>query len=219
MAKYYNFVLDNGLLYNTRTHTRRLCVPREFNKQLFEQVHNDKGHTGFNKAYTMLSAEFFMPQVKKGLLDYIQKCPTCAMSKKPRHKLYGELQIVQQPTDVLQVLCLDFITGLPESQTFNALLTVTDKMSKTVRLIPSKETWTAMEWADAFFAQVLKDWGLLRTIVSDRDPKFCSTFWKQLFNRCWVRLSMTTAFNPHSDGQSEKTNDTVETVENSLIEK
>ncbi|GFF23024.1 predicted protein [Aspergillus udagawae] len=111
-----------------------------------------------------------MPQAKRNLLDYIRKCPQCALCKKPKHKPFGELQIVQQPTEVFQVICLDFIR-LPESQSFNALLKITDKFSRAVWLVPGKETWSAEEWADAFFSQVLKAWGLPKAVVSDRDPK------------------------------------------------
>jgi hypothetical protein len=112
---------------------------------------------------------------------------------------------------------LDFILGLPPSkkfahgdEEFNAAMTATDKFTKAVMILPGKDTYTALEWATRFWQLVYPHWGLPSGIVSDRDPKFLSEFWKSLFEKAGTKLLLSTAYHPQTDGQSERTNQTVE---------
>jgi len=90
-------------------------------------------------------------------------------------------------------------------------MSVTCKFSKRVTLIPGKKTWSAKQWAEALLDRLyLADWGLPKVILSDRDRKFLSEFWSALFTRLGVQLLYSTAYHPQTDGQSEKTNQTVE---------
>lgn len=54
------------------------------------------------------------------------------------------------------------------------------------------------------------DWGIPRAIISDRDPKFMSSFWRKLFQLLDTKLLVSTAYHPQTDGSSECTNQTVE---------
>ena len=145
-------------------------------------------------------------------MKYVHGCPACVKSKPPRHKPHGKLQPVPVPDAPLEVWGLDFITGLPESQGYNCLLPVTDKFSKALKLVPGKETWSAKEWASAIWDNVVRHWGLPRAIISDRDPKFTGGFWREVMEECRIILRLTTAYNPRSDGQSERMNQVVETM-------
>jgi len=89
-------------------------------------------------------------------------------------------------------------------------MTVTDKFAKAVRLIPGKNTYTAPDWATMFWQAVYPDWGLPSAIISDRDPKFLSEFWKTLFDKAGTKILTSTAYHPETDGQSERTNQTIE---------
>ncbi|ERF69335.1 hypothetical protein EPUS_09241 [Endocarpon pusillum Z07020] len=93
---------------------------------------------------------------------------------------------------------------------FDAFATVTCKYSKWIHILPGKETWTAGEWAHAFFDQVVRYHTLPDAIVSDRDAKFTSSFWRHLMSKCKVAGHMTAAYHPAADGQSERTNQSVE---------
>ena len=72
------------------------------------------------------------------------------------------------------------------------------------------ENWTAQQWARVFFKSIVPFWGLPDTLISDRDVKFTSAFWRALFEYSQTELAMTTAYHPQADGQSERTNQTVE---------
>jgi hypothetical protein len=71
-------------------------------------------------------------------------------------------------------------------------------------------TATAPEVAKIFFNTIFRHHGLPQVIVSDRDAKFTSHFWKSLFERVGTKLAMSTAFHPQTDGQTERLNRTLE---------
>ena len=67
-----------------------------------------------------------------------------------------------------------------------------------------------MDWAERFFDRVYRDWGAPQRIISDRDSKFTSQFWRCLFKRANVKLALTAAYHPSADGHAERTNQTTE---------
>lgn len=129
-----------------------------------------------------------------------------------RHLPYGLLQPIQSPPVPFFTLTLDFVLALPISkEDFNALILVTCKFSTWVALIPGKDTWAAEDWAYALLnRRDLIDWGLPGKLITDRDPKFLSKFWKALFTKLGIKLLFSTAYHPQTDGSSEQTNQTVE---------
>ena len=108
---------------------------------------------------------------------------------------------------------MDFITHLPEIQVgyskLDSVLTVTCKLTKMVHLIPLHTTATASDVAKLFFTNIVRLHGLPLLIISDRDAKFTSSFWKSLFQCFNTQLMFSSAYHPQTDGQSERTNRTV----------
>ena len=87
---------------------------------------------------------------------------------------------------------MDFITGLPiTTKGFDALLTITDKFSKAIKLIACKTTTTAEETAALYIEQAYTTFGLPTKIISDRDAKFTSKFWSTLMTLLDVKLGLT----------------------------
>lgn len=93
------------------------------------------------------------------------------------------------------ILTLDFVLALPLSkQGFNAIMLVTCKFSKRVTPIEGADTWSTDQWAQAFLKRLdLINWGLPGELITDRDPKFLSKFWAELFARLGVKLLYSTA--------------------------
>ena len=106
---------------------------------------------------------------------------------------------------------MDFIVQLPKTKkSFDAILVVVDRLTKRVHFIPTYTTATAPDIAKTFFENIFRLHGLPKTIVSDRDPKFVSKFWKMLFKQLGVHLALSTAYHPQTDGQTERANRTLE---------
>ena len=102
---------------------------------------------------------------------------------------------------------MDFIVKLPPTQDgYNAIIVFVDQLSKMVHLQPTTTTATAVDVANIFFNTVFQLHGLPRVIISDRDPKFTSKFWQMLFKLIDTKLTLSTAFHPQTDGQTERAN-------------
>ncbi|WVZ84790.1 hypothetical protein U9M48_031778 [Paspalum notatum var. saurae] len=101
---------------------------------------------------------------------------------------------------------MDFIEGLPRVHGKTVILTVVDRFSKFAHFIPLAHPYTATTVARAFFVEIVRLHGIPSSIVSDCDPVFTSAFWRELFHLSGVKLKMSSAFHPQTDGQSEATN-------------
>jgi len=82
-------------------------------------------------------------------------------------------------------------------------MSITDKFTKAVKLVPGKNTYTAADWASRYWQTVFPEWGFPSAILSDRNAKFLSEFWKSLFAKANTRILTSTAYHPETDGQSE----------------
>jgi len=101
---------------------------------------------------------------------------------------------------------MDFMVSLPLSKGFDAIIVVVDRFSKMAHFIPTKDEAKAQETGRLFFTHVFKHHGLPRDIVSDRNPKFTSKFWRALWKRMGSELKMSTSFRPQTDGQTNIVN-------------
>ena len=106
---------------------------------------------------------------------------------------------------------MDFITRLPRTKRNNdSIMVVVDKLSKAAHFIPVQSTYMAVQIAHIFMKNVFRLHGLPKIIISDRDVKFTSAFWKALFAELGTQLNFSTAYHPQTDGQTESVNQVLE---------
>ena len=105
-----------------------------------------------------------------------------------------------------ECISMDFITGLPKSLSYDAIFVVVDMLTKVAHLIPVRKDNTAKDIATIFIKHIFVYHGLPRRIISDRDSKFTSNFWKALFEATQTNISFSTAYHPQTDGQTERVN-------------
>ena len=105
---------------------------------------------------------------------------------------------------------MDFITDLPLSDGFDALYVCVDRLTKMVRVAPCCKTHGAEDIAHIFINNVFRRHGLPVDIVSDRDGRFTSKFWATLCSKLGINRSMSSAFHPQSDGNTERVNRVLE---------
>ena len=107
---------------------------------------------------------------------------------------------------------MDWITKLPLSQGYDAVLTITDHdCSKAVLFIPCKEAMGTNELVKLYFTKVFPHYGIPKKIIFDRDPRLTSQFAKEICKELGIQQNISTAYHPQTDGQSERTNQTLET--------
>ncbi len=208
------FSYRNRLIYYTDDidGRERLCIPSALEKEIFELAHDKQHHSGFHRTYDRITASLFIRHLTKRLKAYILHCPECQLNQTTRHTPYGSLHSISTPSIPFHTITMDFILALPPTKEgLDNLLTVTDKFTKRVLLLPGKTTYSAVDWANVLLPGLVgHDWGIPRQIISDRDRKFLSSFWRTIFERLGTKLLTSTAYHPQTDGQSERTNQTVE---------
>jgi hypothetical protein len=187
----------------------RLCIPTSLVADVLNLCHDARGHPGVRHTYTSIATRFYFRKMTRQVKRYVDNCTQCQTSKPSTQRPWGQLQSIETPSPY-HSLGMDFVTGLPVSRGFDALLTITDLFTKAVKLVPCLKATSAEETASLYFKHCYTTFGLPTKIVSDRDTRFTSKFWSTLMQLLGVKMGMTTAFHPAADGQSERTNQTVE---------
>ncbi|GJP43629.1 hypothetical protein CLOM_g3070 [Closterium sp. NIES-68] len=142
---------------------------------------------------------------------YVAACPICQRMKTSHQRPTGLLQPLEPPQRPWQHVTMDFVTGLPAGPSGNdAVLVVVDRLTKMAHVAPCRTTITAEETARLFISTVVRLHGIPAAIISDRDPKFTSKFWQDTWARYGTRLQFSSAYHPQTDGQTERTNQTME---------
>ena len=100
------------------------------------------------------------------------------------------------PQGVWTDISLDFVKALPQVQGKSVILMVVDRFSKYCHFIPLAHPYSAESVAQAFFADIVRLHGVPQSIVSDRDPVFTSTFWRELMRLIGTKQRMSSAFHP-----------------------
>jgi hypothetical protein len=209
------FTVKDGLIYYDQT---RIYVPddRTLKTMVIREHHDSKvaGHTGYQKTYELLMRNFYWPSLYVDVKLYVRSCFTCQRTKSDNRKVAGLLQPLAVPPRRWHTVTMDFITQLPKSKNgYDAIFVVVDKLSKRGYFIPTHTTAGADVTARLFFRHIVAaGHGVPSVIVSDRDSKFTSVFWKTLWKMFDTRLAMSTAFHPQTDGQTENLNRTLEQI-------
>ena len=106
---------------------------------------------------------------------------------------------------------MDFVRHLPKTRVgYDNLLVTIDYVTKMMILRPTHSTAIAVDTARIFVDSVVRTHGLPRAIVSDRDTKFMSSFWREVCRAMGASLAMSPGFHPQTDGQTERANRSIE---------
>jgi transposase InsO family protein len=147
--------------------------------------------------------------------DYVKGCATCQAVKTITHHNMPPIAPIGpgEDTTPFATIAVDFITKLPESHGCDMILTITDHDStKAVILIPCREDMGSEEVARLFRDHAFPYTRIPKRIISDRDMRFTSQFFKELCAQLEIKQNMSSAYHPQTDGQSKRTNQTVETI-------
>lgn len=106
---------------------------------------------------------------------------------------------------------MDFITKLPRTSSgFDTIWVIIDRLTKSAHFLPIKETEEMSTLARLYLKEIVSRHGVPISIISDRDSRFTSNFWQSLQKALGTQLDMSTAYHPQTDGQSERTIQTLE---------
>nr|GEW35942.1 putative reverse transcriptase domain-containing protein [Tanacetum cinerariifolium] len=145
------------------------------------------------------------------IATYISKCLTYVKVKTEHQRPSGLLVQPRIPEWKWDNIAMDFVTRLPKSsQGYDTIWVIVDRLTKSAIFTPIRETDPIDTLARIYLKEVVTRHGIPVSIISDRDPRFASNFWRSLQNALGTRLDMSTAYHPETDGQSERTIQTLE---------
>src|SRR5215813_9654699 len=145
----------------------------------------------------------------KDLKSFCDLCEVCQRSKASNKKPAGKLHSPPIPTKPWDSIAMDFIGPFPEVRGKNYLWVIVCRLICMVHIVPVHTKVTAPELAAIYLWEIVRLHGLPSSIFSDRDPKFTSTWWKELHRLLGTKLLMSTAYHPQTDGQTERMNRTI----------
>ncbi|KAE8237661.1 hypothetical protein A4X06_0g9163 [Tilletia controversa] len=207
------FIVHDGFLFERcgpSLDRIKLCVPENKVSTIIHEFHNSPraGHPSSRQTIDALQETFAFPDLAKRVNQHVRTCFECQTNKSRHHHPYGQLQPIFSPAEVFHTLGIDFVVSLAPSAEghFDAITVMSDKFSKFALFWPSKTTDSARQTAERFLTHAYPWTGLPRRLISDRDPKFTSEFWRELVRALDIQHSMSTAYHPQTDGQVERLN-------------
>ncbi|CAI5702336.1 unnamed protein product [Peronospora effusa] len=217
-AKLNRFSYSDGLLWHQLSpcDPLRIYVPHDTDLKLMilHECHDapSSGHLGREKTFLRVSEEFWWPHLYRWVANYIRSCEECQRIK-PAPSNSAPLKPLPIPTECWKSVSLDFMFGLPpDHKGRTGLVVFVDRLSKMVHLAPCSTKISGKEAALLFLDNVYRLNGMPEAIVSDRDPRFTSGFWRHVFELLGSKLHMSTADHPQTDGQTERANRVVADV-------
>ncbi|GJR22322.1 reverse transcriptase domain-containing protein [Tanacetum coccineum] len=168
-------------------------------------------HPGSDKMYQDMKKLYWWPNMKAKIATYVSKCLTCAKVKAEHQRPSGFLVQPKIPEWKWDNITIDFVMKLPKtSQGYDTIWVIVDRLTKSVIFTPMRETGPMDKLARIYLTEVVTRYGIPVSIICDRDPRFASNFWRSLQNALGTNLDMSTAYHPQTDGQSERTIQTLE---------
>ncbi|KAI3750191.1 hypothetical protein L2E82_20820 [Cichorium intybus] len=204
-------VKDDGARYLMN----RIWTPRfgGFRDIIMNEAHKTRYsvHPGSDKMYLDLKKLYWWPNMKAEIATYVGKFLTCAKVKVEYQKPSGLLVQPAIPEWKWERITMDFITKLPKTTGgLDTIWVIVDRLTKSAHFLPIKETDRMDKLARPYLKEIVKLHGVPRSIISDRDSRFTSHFWQSLQKAMGTKLDMSTAYHPQTDGQSERTIQTLE---------
>ena len=200
----------------------RLCVPaaEELKGQILGESHSSSYamHPGSTKMYRTLKEYYWWSGMKREVAEYVSKCLVCQQVKVERQKPSALLKPLPIPEWKWEHITTDFVFKLPPTtQRHDSIWVVVDRLTKSAHFLPIREKFSPQKLAVLFMNHIVSLHGVRVSIISDRDPRFTSRFWKRLMKELGVRLNLSTAFHPHTDGKYERTIQTLEDMLRSCV--
>ncbi|KAJ1598355.1 hypothetical protein NDA14_006133 [Ustilago hordei] len=173
------------------------------------------GHVGRDATIKAAQRHYWWPNMTAWIADYVASCPVCARYKAPHHCPYGLLQPLATPDRPWGSISLDFIEGLPpskkyDSKTYDSILVIVDRLTKFAILAPTHKTVMAKQTAVLLYGHMVRLFGYPDHMVSDRGRQFISGAWKAFAEQMGVKHSLSMAYHPQTDGQTERVNQVIE---------
>jgi hypothetical protein len=149
--------------------------------------------------------------MKGAVAEYIALCDNSQRVKAKQQRPAGLLQPLKIPQWKWEEISMDFIVGLPTTQSgYDSIWVIVDRFSKVAHFILVKTTYKGSKLAELYIARIMCLHGVPKKIVSDRGTQFTSRFWEKLHEAMDTKLNFSSTYHPQTVGQTERVNQILE---------
>lgn len=193
----------------------RLCVPNVdgLRERILTEAHVSRYtvHPGSTKMYHDLRELYWWNNMKMDVANFVSKCLNCQQVKVEHLRPGGTSQDIAIPVWKWEMVNMDFITGLPRTRSqYDSIWVIVDRMTKSAHFLPVRTNFSAEDYARLYIQEVVRLHGAPVSIISDRGTQFTSQFWRSFQKGLGTQVNLSTAFHPQTDGQAERTIQTLE---------
>ena len=205
---------DGFLLFKDRIY----IPPDEALRREVVKLHHDPpvmGHPGVQKTLELVQRNYIWDGMRKFITQYVKGCAACQTFKVNTHPTKTGLMPIPHggSSRPFQTITIDYITDLPPADGYDAIQVVVDHdVSKAVVYSKCSKTITAIGASNLLWNDVFSRFGLPSKIISDRGPQFAASAFQELHNKLGIKTSLSTAYHPQTDGQTERVNQELETA-------
>ena len=161
--------------------------------------------------YHDLRCHYYRSGMKKDVRGFVRQCLTCQQVKAEQQRPVGILQPLEVVEWKWEHVIMDFLTQLPRSSRGHDIMwVIVIRLTMSAQFLVVRMTFTLEEFCRLYIRMIVRLHGVPVVIVSDRDPSFMAHFWKSFQLVMGTQLMMSTAFHPQTNGQSERTIQTLE---------
>jgi hypothetical protein len=149
--------------------------------------------------------------MKRHIAKYVSLCDTCQRVKALHQRPTGLLQPLKIPEWKWEEIGMDFIVGLPRTQTgYDLIWVMVDRLTKVTHFIPIKMTYFGATLAELYMSRIVRLHRVPMKIVSNQGSQFTSKFWEKLHESMDTKLNFSSAYHPQTDSQTKRTNQILE---------
>lgn len=199
---------ENGLLL----YRGKVYIPKSKDDHLqrrIVQAHYDlpsAGHPGRFKTYELVFRNYWWPSISIFVKNYVAGCDICQRMKNRPQKPFGLLIPNKVPNGPWEIITIDLITQLHESNGYDAICVVVCRLTKRAHFFAITVEFSAKDLARLLYDRVYPLHGLPLQIISDRGTQFAAQVFQEWCKLLGIKSTMTTAYHPQADGQTERVN-------------
>nr|GEV43630.1 putative reverse transcriptase domain-containing protein [Tanacetum cinerariifolium] len=193
----------------------RIWIPLQGDMRtlIMDEAHKSKYsvHPGADKMYYDLRDRYWWSGMKKDITVHVSRCLTCLKVKAEHQRLSSLPQQYEIPKWKWKGIAVDFVMKLPRtSSEHDTIWVIVDRLTNSAYFLPMREDCKMDRLAIFYLNEIVARNGVPISITSDRDSQFTSRLWHSMQEALEIHLVMSTAYHPQTDGQSERTIQTLE---------
>jgi hypothetical protein len=171
----------------------------DLKKEILDESHLSKFtiHPGSTKMYRDLRENFWCPNMKGEIAEYVSGCDTCQKIKASHLKTAGQMQLLSIPAWKWDDISIDFIVGLPLTpRKHDSIWVIVDRLTKTAHFIPVHTTYLAERYTEIYVDLIVRLHDVPKSILSDRGTQFVARFWAQVHESLGTKLIHSSSYQP-----------------------